>query len=49
MEAERIDRIEQQRVLGRDDEGRRNRSEEGKDKNATPKEGMAALSSISLR
>jgi hypothetical protein len=32
--AERIGKIEQQRVLGRDNGGRGNMSEEGKDKNA---------------
>jgi hypothetical protein len=36
--AERIDKIEQRRVLGKDDEGRRNLCEEGKDRNAEPKE-----------
>ncbi len=40
--AERMDQIEQQRVLGvhlRDNEGRRNKTEEGKDSNAKPREG----------
>jgi hypothetical protein len=37
--AEKMDRIKQYRVLGRDNVGRGNKSEEGKNSNAKPREG----------
>ncbi len=37
--AEKMDRIKQYRVLGRDNVGRRNKSEEGKNSNAKPRDG----------
>jgi hypothetical protein len=46
--AENIDKIEQHRVLDRDDGGRRNISEEGKDKlNAKPKDGLWSRAALS--